>query len=378
MHHGRIIVVLCHRALGDCLMALPFLRNCDASLRTNDRMIVLVDTKVQAEVMRIVHWKGNVQTWQGPLSGIKGRLKLIAVLRKLRALKPDLVLAPLLSDRLWGAVWLALMGARKSVVLKGRWLGRWGRCAFVQPRRSMHKTEEFLQHAVVAGFPEVSDRTVQIPLSAVQTETARNMLPGWNPQHRWIAFGPGSGAYESHKRCPAEMFQQVARLLLDYSTEIRIVVLGTPAEKPLLESLLGNGEIDTTRCCLFSDLSLLEAIAVLAECECMVSGCSGPSHMAAAAGIPIVGVYGPTNPGRTGPYTRKLRVVRSGLKCSPCYRYGFRTGCGDPICMRLVKPEAVFKAVLDCLNGAPYQPVPWYDMTNATKPAYPKEQLAES
>ncbi len=99
--------------------------------------------------------------------------------------------------------------------------------------------------------------------------------------------------------------------------------------------------------------------------------------MAGAAEIPIVGLFGISNPGFTGAYSKQMRVVRLGLECSPCYRLGLLKGCGDPICMSLITPQLVLSHVLESLNGTTPPPVPWLDITKATQPAYPVETIKE-
>ena len=90
--------------------------------------------------------------------------------------------------------------------------------------------------------------------------------------------------------------------------------------------------------------SLYQLIALLRRAKLFVGGDTGPLHLAAACGTPIVGVFGPTDPLRNGPFSPEDIVVSHQVPCGPCYK---RT-C--PIyhkeCMRLVQVEEVFQAVL--------------------------------
>jgi hypothetical protein len=99
-----------------------------------------------------------------------------------------------------------------------------------------------------------------------------------------------------------------------------------------------------------------------------VTACSGIAHLASLADVPIVGLFGPTNPGFTGPFSDKLRVVKLNLPCSPCYGTDFVTGCGNAICMSMLYPEIVFDAVVESLKGKPSPPVPWVDTTDVREP----------
>jgi ADP-heptose:LPS heptosyltransferase len=112
---------------------------------------------------------------------------------------------------------------------------------------------------------------------------------------------------------------------------IRPVLLGGPPEVELNAAL--------ARLPNFSGIDLTgrtppeTLLGVLASCKAVVTVCNGISHFAAAAGARIIQVSGPTNRHVTGPYGVDTRYVSRNLACSPCYRRGFRYGCGKPVCM---------------------------------------------
>ena len=374
MPEDRTIVVLSHQGMGDCLMAIPFLRTCDANLSHRDRMVILVKSKLEVEVMATIPWKGNVEVWRLRQGGLLGKLRLFCALPRLWELQPDILLAPLLVDRFANALWLWLVGARKTVVRRGKWLGHLGRTVAVRFPAAAHETEEFLEYARAAGFNDCPDADMVIPVSNDQREAARRRMTDWKPEQRWIAFGPGSGVLEAFKRWPPKHYAALADRLLKHSPDVRIALVGSRNEQPLLESIARDVALDRDRCCIFTDLAFRECLALLTQCRCMVAASAGLSHMAAAAGIPIVGIHGPANPGHSGSYSRQLRVVRLGLECSPCYRSGQITGCGNPICMTMIHPNIVFDAVLASLDGKPCPPVPWCETTDACEPIYPRTE----
>lgn len=87
--------------------------------------------------------------------------------------------------------------------------------------------------------------------------------------------------------------------------------------------------------------SLRELACLYERANLVVSTDSGPMHLAAAVGTPTVALFGPTDPARTGPFGRGHRVVRTGIKCSPC----FRKHCDTRTCMMDIAVEDVFEAV---------------------------------
>ena len=99
------------------------------------------------------------------------------------------------------------------------------------------------------------------------------------------------------------------------------------------------------------DLTGRTSLKVLAEVyrlsDLVITPDTGPMHLAAAVGAPVVALFGPTAPWRTGPFGPGHVVLRTGADCSPC----FRKECPDPHCMTGLTAESVFRAVLDKLEG---------------------------
>ncbi|HQL91556.1 MAG TPA: glycosyltransferase family 9 protein [Syntrophales bacterium] len=87
--------------------------------------------------------------------------------------------------------------------------------------------------------------------------------------------------------------------------------------------------------------SLRELAALYRKASVLLTTDSGPMHLAAAVGTPVVALFGPTSPDRTGPYGEGHVVIRRDLDCSPC----FRKACKTRECMQAIGVDEVFKAV---------------------------------
>lgn len=370
LNKKRTIAVLCHQGMGDTLMAVPLLRNCDEILSTNDNLIVLVKSQLEVDVLKTVPWRNIVEVWTVERGNFKDYIRLVKTIFTLRAKHPNILLAPLLVDRFKNAIWMRLINAQISVGPEGRW----SKIAFkrrVQVKPGMHRVEFFIKCGVAAGLPDVRKPDVRLPVSSEIRFKARLKIPDWSPEQYWIALGPGSGIREAFKRWPTRHFQKLIEMLLKHSAQIRIALFGNLSEKIILESILQGVNIEPSRCAIYASNNFQEALALLTFCHCMIAGCAGPMHMAAAAGIPVVGLYGPSNPGFEGAYSLFHYPIRVGLECSPCYRLGFIQGCGEPLCMSLLEPEMVFRAVLHMLEGLPAPPVPWTPYTRAIQASGP-------
>lgn len=91
---------------------------------------------------------------------------------------------------------------------------------------------------------------------------------------------------------------------------------------------------------------LRELAYICKQAAVVVSTDSGPMHLAAALGTPVVALFGPTAPWRTGPFGREHRVLRVDRDCSPC----FEKTCDTAECMAVIEVEDVFQAVFDQLD----------------------------
>ena len=89
------------------------------------------------------------------------------------------------------------------------------------------------------------------------------------------------------------------------------------------------------------ETTLRELAALYREASVLLTTDSGPMHLAAAVGTPVVALFGPTSPERTGPYGEGHIVIRRGMDCSPC----FRKACETLQCMKSITVDEVFEAV---------------------------------
>ncbi len=92
--------------------------------------------------------------------------------------------------------------------------------------------------------------------------------------------------------------------------------------------------------------NLKELCYLLKEASLFVGVDSGVMHLASSFDIPVVGIFGPTDPGYVGPQNRKSRVVRENLECSPCYL----KGCDERPCMKDLDVHKVLEACEEVLR----------------------------
>ncbi len=161
---------------------------------------------------------------------------------------------------------------------------------------------------------------------------------------RWVVIQPG--ARWPTKRWPVAYFSAVIRSLAAEDPRLRFVVFGAADDCHLGEALATNSNghcLDLT-----GQTSLLEMVEWIRRSELMITNDTGPMHVAAALRKPLVAIFGPTEPRRTGPYGQLNHVLQLDLPCSPCLKSRCRYERKYE-CLKALSPEPVIRAARERL-----------------------------
>jgi len=150
---------------------------------------------------------------------------------------------------------------------------------------------------------------------------------------------------------PIERFGLLARLIKQRHG-LPSVLVGGPAD---VDSGRRAADADPTGSAvnLCGRTTLRQLAAIIAGSSIVITADSTPMHMAAAHGRPLVALFGPTHPQRTGPYGRLHDVLKLGLECSPCYIRKLSQCPHDHACMRDLTVDRVAEAVAERLESSP-------------------------
>ena len=155
-----------------------------------------------------------------------------------------------------------------------------------------------------------------------------------------IALQPG--ARWRNKRWPAENFAGLVRLMANDFPAARFAILGDGKDRPLGEII---SRVLPERCLnLCGETTLPEMVEWLRLCDLMVTNDTGPMHAAAALGKPVIALFGPTAPRRTGPYGQLENILRIDLPCSPCFK-GHCTYEKPNECLNAISPAQVLAQI---------------------------------
>jgi len=149
------------------------------------------------------------------------------------------------------------------------------------------------------------------------------------------------GARWANKRWPAENFRELIEILSKRYPETQLVLLGGKSDYATAAAILiGNGStLDLT-----GRTNLWEMIEIIRGAKLMVTNDTGPMHIGAALGTPLVPIFGPTEPARTGPYGQVERSLQGKLSCIPCMK-SYCTYSVPLECMNMIRPERVASVV---------------------------------
>jgi heptosyltransferase-1 len=337
------ILILKPSSLGDVIQALPVLRLIKRHLPASD-IYWWIDSALapllegDPDLAGIVRFER--QRWAAP----RYWPEMFRSLRWMRAQNFDWVIDLQCLARSGAFAWLA-----RGQLLVGLDEVREGARGFydIAVRRNSfhtHAVDWYLAVLPKLGVP-VHGNFVWLP---ERPEVAAAVKSKWRAdQAQWIAVQPG--ARWKTKRWPAENFAAVVRALSQKFSNARFAILGAAEDQPLGEII---ARAQPPRCLnLCGQTSLLEMVEWLRRCELMITNDTGPMHVAAALGKPLVALFGPTEPRRTGPYGQLESVLRQDLPCSPCFN-SYCTFEKPEECLKAISPAAVFERACQLLNPA--------------------------
>jgi heptosyltransferase-2 len=285
---------------------------------------------------------------KGAHAGISGKWSLADMLRRHR-----FDLAVLFQNAFEAAflAWLAGIPRRYGYATDGRVLFLTEPVAVPNGPVPVHQVEYYwnllrpLGMAGGAALPGLlvsadEDRRVDVRLTAA----------GIDPSSLIIGINPGS-TYGSAKRWLPDRFAEVAKRLVRRLEQaerahVAVVILGAKGEESLggdIAAQLGGRSV-----VLSGATSIRDLMAVVKRCRLLITNDTGPMHIAAAFGVPVVAVFGPTDWRTTAPYGQERSIVRETVDCAPCL---LRECPIDHRCMTRIPVDRVYEAAVQQLNG---------------------------
>lgn len=332
--------------LGDTVLSTPAI----AALRRG-YPTAQIDVLVQqstASVLAGEHEIAHVITYNPQIWREKGGWRsVLGLLRRLRKTHYDIAIS--VSGDI-GSILTRLSGAKRTVGYAGE--------AYphmltdpVPGRRyevAQHETRYVLALAEAAGgivrAEDVRPQLHTLPKERQEMATALRLARAKLGRHGPIIAMHAGARNGQAKRWPIQHFAALADQFAQ-DMDALVVVTGAPNEAPLAHDIAYLAQYPLLN--VSGQTSLPQLVALLAESDVLVTGDSGPMHIACAVETPVVVMHGPTDPALSGPTAPDAIVLRHKLWCSPCYDASATAECrfGNPVCMKAIAPRAVFAAV---------------------------------
>ena len=199
-----------------------------------------------------------------------------------------------------------------------------------------HVIEQDVELAAAVAGDDLKPVAPWLPVDAAAEAWVDNILPAAGAA-RAVLMNPGAGW--GAKRWPAERYATVARGLMERG--LRVMVNAGPGEEGLAERIVESSGGATALSCTLEQL-----IALTRRVRLAIAGDTGPLHLACALRRPVVGIYGPTDPRRNGPYGTRFRVLRS-----PESRRDHTRHESPEAGLMTIAPEDVLRATDELLTG---------------------------
>lgn len=171
---------------------------------------------------------------------------------------------------------------------------------------------------------------VKFPLPEYpQSEFVKEVVKQYSP---FVVLVPG--ARKPANQWMPERFAEVAKRL-----PIPSLIIGSKADISIAKSIESLSQGKAVSIC--GQTSLTDLFGIVKSATCVISNDTGPLHIAVALDKPVVAIFGPANPARTGPFSSDAVVLKSTLPCAPCYK----RHCDKRTCLKEITVQDVTQAV---------------------------------
>ena len=323
---GRLLLVS-PNWIGDCVMAMPSIQAWRAA-HPYHHLSILCRPGV-ADLWRmhvapdsvLLYRKGWTTTWES--------------VRELRAMRFD---ACVIFPNSFRSAWLPWAG---RIPNRAGFRGHWRRWLLTDVRPA---GEGDHRHQAWEGYRLFHlPRPEQLPPPALAVPEAAVTAAGeWLSGHgayRWVGLMPGAARGPS-KRWPLNSFLALVRRLVD-EANVRIAICGGPDDAEACEALAREAGTAGRNLCGKTGVS--EWAAILQLCDVVVCNDSGGMHLAAAVGVPVVALFGLTDPERTGPLGARATLLRGSDRGD---RSIARQSMAAEKALASITPQTVYDAVM--------------------------------
>ncbi len=350
----RRILLIRTDLMGDVVLSLPAVHAMRRAYPQAQIDIMVLPPNVgvikhDLAISRIVTYDPNIWRRPNAFLTLDSYKKFLGLIRDLRSARYDLCLS-LAGD--WASVFAFFSRARRRVGYRGE------AYPFFMTDPVEGKRYRVRQHEVdyIAGLARAAGGTVEdaqrepkLTVSEQAREEVKALLASCGVQEGNLLIAAHAGATNGlAKRWPIPHWAKLADLLME-ELGATVVLTGAASDAEIVDAVVGRMRKQPIN--LVGKTNVPQLAALLERCDLVISGDSGPLHIAGAVGTPVIAIHGPTDPGLSGPVGKEATVLRLGIWCSPCYDASYWAECRffNPVCMTGIMPGEVLVAARERL-----------------------------
>ncbi len=351
----RRILMIRTDLMGDVVLSLPAVHALHRAYpEAAIDMLVLPPNvgiiKHDPTISHIVTYDPNIWRRPNAFLSLTSYQKFLGLIHDLRVTHYDLCLS-LAGD--WASVFAFLSRARRRVGYRGEAYPFFmtdpvpGR----RYRTRQHEVDYIAGLARAAGaIIEGEQRMPALSVSEQVREEVRALLASNGVKEDTLLIAAHAGATNGlAKRWPIPHWARLADQLIE-ELGATMVMTGAAGDAEMVDAVVARMHKKPLN--LVGKTNVPQLVALLERCNLVISGDSGPLHIAGAVGTPVVAIHGPTDPVLSGPVGKDAKVLRLGLWCSPCYDASYWAECRffNPVCMKGILPDEVLTAAREQLT----------------------------
>jgi len=346
-----MVVFVKQGSLGDILMLTPSLRAFRRSFPSERIVFIVGKSNYQVlqknpyidELIFIDDYKiFQGRLWQKALESLK-------LLKTIKRYDPDEIY---IFQRDWRWNFVAfLSGVKKRYGfrrdLKGLFLTH-----FADTTQEEHEIYKYFKVLEMKKGFEVDGVAMDVFYNKEDGQTLKNLL-GKFLNSEIISIAPGGALNVSSqmdtKRWPLEYYKILLEKIFR-NTDYKVLLIGDKKDKQFTSKLVLDSN---TICDIAGKTTVSQTYLVLKKSKVLITHDCGPMHIGAAAGIPVISLFGPTYPVEYCPITNSNSTyIWKGktLECSPCYKHGYFPECKHKKCMYMIEPDEVFDKALSIIR----------------------------
>jgi lipopolysaccharide heptosyltransferase II len=350
----RHILMIRTDLMGDVVLSLPAVHAMRRAYPEAEIDMLVLPSNVgvikhDPAISRIITYDPNIWRRPNAFLTLASYRKFLGLMRDLRSAHYDLCLS-LAGD--WASVFAFFSRAHRRVGYQGE--------AYpffmtdpVEGRRyrvRQHEVDYIADLARAAGGTvEGAQREPKLTVDAQAREDVKALLAGYGVQEGDLLIAAHAGATNGlAKRWPIPHWARLADLLIE-QLGATVILTGAPSDAEIVDAIVSRMRKQPIN--LVGKTNVPQLAALLERCDLVISGDSGPLHIAGAVGTSVIAIHGPTDPGLSGPAGKDATVLRLGIWCSPCYDASYWAECRffNPVCMKGIVPGEVLAAARERL-----------------------------